>query len=170
MHRRAIVLGVAAAALTACSRQQDKAAEAETEAEAAPPEADPAAFVRALYEPYLTGGALPEFRRRPWSARLRSELDAMIARSNAINEPILDFDPIIDAQDYELRSLNVIPIFRVEAANAGVRAQFVNMGEPREVIYDLVWEGGGWRIDNMRTSVWNLRQIAAAPNADAIRQ
>lgn len=170
MQRRAIVLGaVAAAVLAACAREQEQAPAAE---DAAPPDADPTEAVRAIYDPYFGRGVQRgELREQaPWSAELWSRLEAMIARSNEINEPILDFDPFADAQDGELANLNLSTIFIVHGSNAGVRAQFTNSGEPREVIYDLVWENDGWRVDNIRTSQWDLRQIAAAPNAAAIAQ
>lgn len=161
MHRRAIVLSAAAMALAACSRQ-------DTKTDAAPPEqpaSDPADVVRALYNPYLGQGAQPaEFRdQAPWSADLWAQLEAMIARSNAINEPILDFDPIMDAQDGELANLNVTTDAVSENSHAVVRASFTNLGQPREVVYDLVWQEGAWRVDNIRTSAWDLRQIAAGP-------
>jgi hypothetical protein len=35
------------------------------------------------------------------------------------------------------------------------------MGRPTEIVYDLIWENGGWRVDNIRTSAWDLRRIAA---------
>lgn len=165
MRRRAIILGVAsAAALAACSRQEQKA---ETPATAAP---DPAAVIRPLYDRYFTEGAqFPEFREQaPWSADLWAQLEAMVARSNAINEPILDFDPLIDAQDYQLADLNVATEAVAENSHATVRASFTNAGNASEVVYDMVWEGGAWRVDNIRTAAWDLRQIAAAPNADAI--
>jgi hypothetical protein len=157
MHRRAIVLGAAAvAALAACTRQQN----AETEA---PPAPDPAAVVRAIYEPYLTEGAqFPDFRdQAPWSADLWRQLEAMTERSNALNAPILDFDPAIDAQDAELTNLNIATDSVVENSHATVRATFTNMGRPTEIVYDLIWENGGWRVDNIRTSAWDLRRIAA---------
>ncbi len=62
----------------------------------------------------------------------------------------------------ELANLIVSPVFMVQDANAGVRAEFTNFGDPKVVRYDLVWEGGGWRIDNISTGSWNLRQIATA--------
>lgn len=162
MHRRAIVLGAAAAALAACSRQQTK-----TEEPATAPAPDPAAIVRELYGPYLGERAQPaEFRdQAPWSVDLWRQLEAMIARSSAINEPILDFDPVIDAQDGAPANLNVTTDAVAENSHAVVRASFTNLGEPKEVIYDLVWEDGAWRVDNIRTSAWDLRQIAAAPSA-----
>jgi hypothetical protein len=165
MHRRAIILG-AAGLLAACSRQ-----EAETAAPAeAPLASDPAAAARPLYDPYFVeGGQFPEFRNQaPWSAAMWAQLEAMVARSEAIEAPILDFDPLIDAQDYQLSNLNVTTDAVVENSHATVRASFTNGTRPTEVIYDMVWEGGAWRVDNIRTATWDLRQIAAAPNADAI--
>jgi hypothetical protein len=165
MHRRAIILGsVSVAVLAACSRQEQKA---ETPTAAAP---DPAAVIRPLYDRYFTEGAeFPEFREQaPWSADLWAQLEAMVARSNAINEPILDFDPLIDAQDYQLSNLNVTTEAIAENSHATVRASFTNGPRPTEVVYDMIWEGGAWRVDNIRTAMWDLRQIAAAPNADAI--
>lgn len=168
MHRRAIVFGVAAAAaLAACSQPEDKA---KTDAPAASAAPDPAAVIRPLYDRYLTSDAeFPEFRdQAPWSASLWALLEAMTARSEAINEPILDFDPLIDAQDYQLTNINVVTEAIAEGSHATVRASFANAGRPTEVVYDMIWENGGWRVDNIRASGWDLRQIAAAPNADAV--
>lgn len=163
MHRRALLAGMGAAVvLAACTppqQQQETAAPA-----GAPAGADPAAIVRQLYEPYLTQGAtLPPFREQaPWSRALWAELEAMVARSQASGEPILDFDPLIDAQDYELAGVEVETEAEVEASHAVVRARFVNLGAQSEVIYDLVWEGEGWKVDNIRTAEWDLRRIASS--------
>lgn len=170
MHRRAIILSAAAlTALAACSPQNEKKAGGDAPAAAAP---DPAAVIRPLYDRYLTQGAqFPEFRdQAPWSADLWAQLEAMTARSEALNEPILDFDPLIDAQDYQLTNLNVATEALAEGSHATVRASFANAGRPTEVVYDMVWENDGWRVDNIRASNWDLRQIAAAPSADAIPQ
>jgi len=167
MHRRAIILSAAAlAALAACSRQE----EAKTDAETPPPAPDPASVIRPLYDRYLTPDAeFPEFRdQAPWSAGLWALLEAMTARAEAINEPILDFDPLIDAQDYQLTNINVVTEAIAAGSHATVRASFANAGRPTEVVYDMIWENDGWRVDNIRTSNWDLRQIAAAPSANAI--
>jgi hypothetical protein len=87
----------------------------------------------------------------------------MMARSRAANEPILDFDPFIDAQDYEITGVTVATEALVERSSAVVRAQFVNLGQDKEVLYDLIWEADGWRVDNMRGQTWDLRQIITPP-------
>jgi hypothetical protein len=168
MRRRDFVLSVGAVALASCSPAEEKAP-------AAPEGAgfpDPADVVRPLYEPYLTpNGTFPDFEHQaPWSADLWTQLQAMRARSEALNEPILDFDPIIGAQDYQLSGLTVGTESAVQNSHSAVRARFTNLGQPTEIVFYMVWEGDAWRVDNITGDGWDLRQIAAAPNADAIPQ
>ena len=67
----------------------------------------------------------PAFRdQAPWSAGLWAQLEAMMARSQARNEPILDFDPVIGAQDHQLANLNVATEAISENSHAVVRASF----------------------------------------------
>lgn len=156
MHRRDALMLAAAAALAACSPPSDRQQGPER---AAIP--DPADTVRPLYERYMTPGGTfsPLEEQAPWSAAMRAALVDMMARSRAVDEPILDFDPFIDAQDYQLASVAVTTDAVVENSHAVVRAHFVNLGRDTEVIYDLIWEGAGWRVDNMRGASWDLRQI-----------
>jgi hypothetical protein len=170
MLRRNLIIGAGAALLAACSppaSQQDDAPAADSAGRAM---TDPAMVIRQLYEPYLTPGAtFPDFQNQaPWSASLWTTLQAMMARSQAINEPILDFDPLIAAQDYQLSNLNVANESIVEASHAVVRASFTNATTPTEVVYDMIWESDRWKVDNIRGADWDLRQIASAPNADSI--
>lgn len=163
MRRRdLVILGLGAVALAACSRQQAKTPESGSASRAI---GDPAAVIRPLYDRYVTPDAqFPDFRNQaPWSNALWTELEAMMSRSEQLNEPILDFDPIIGAQDYQLSNLSVTTDGMVENSHAVVRAAFDNMGQRTEVVYDLVWEGDQWKVDNIRGDGWDLRQIAAAP-------
>lgn len=175
MRRRDLILSAsAAAALAACQRQQQKA---ETPAGEAGDDAaaggasramtDPATVVRQLYDPYLTPNAtFPEFRdQAPWSAGLWAQLEAMTARAQARNEPILDFDPVIGAQDHQLSNLNVATEAISENSHAVVRVSFTNLGRGEEIVYDLVWEGDRWKVDNIRGRDWDLRQISQQSEA-----
>ena len=167
MRRRDLILTMSAAALAACSRQDAKT---EAPADGARAVTDPAAVIRPLYDRYMTPNAeFPDFRNQaPWSDNLWTLLEAMMQRSQQINEPILDFDPLIGAQDYQLSNLNVTTDGVVDNSHAAVHAAFDNAGTHSEIVYDLIWDGGRWKVDNIRGDGWDLRQIAAAPNADAI--
>lgn len=171
MNRLMLTIGVSAAlALAACSPPRADKQEAPAAENAGRAITDPAAVIRQLYDPYLTQGAtFPDFEHQaPWSDSLWAVLQAMMARSQAINEPILDFDPLINAQDYQLSDLSVAQESLVEGQTATVRASFKNAGAQSEVVYDMIWENDRWKVDNIRSQGWDLRQIASAPNADAI--
>lgn len=167
MHRRDLILGLSAVALVACTPPQPE--QTPEEQRAIP---DPAAVVRSLYDRYMTEGAQfpPLEDQAPWSNATRALLLAMMQRSQQINEPILDFDPIIAAQDYQLSNLNVVTEAVVEGSHASARATFDNSGTRTEVVYDLVWEDDRWKVDNIRGEGWDLRQIATAPTADVVAQ
>jgi len=171
MNKLMLIIGLSAAlAIAACSPPEAGKQDARAAESAGRATTDPATVIRQLYDPYLTPGAtFPDFEHQaPWSNSLWTVLQAMMARSQAINEPILDFDPLISAQDYQLTDLNVMQESLVEAQTATVRATFKNAGAASEVVYDMVWENDRWKVDNIRGEGWDLRQIASAPNADAI--
>lgn len=154
-------MAVALAAAASCSRPSD-APPSTTEVTAAP---DPADVIRPLYQRYMTPAAVTTFpsleEQAPWSDDLKAQLLAMMARSEARQEPILDFDPFVDAQDYELSDLSVTTDGVVENSHAVVRAHFTNLGQATEVVYDLVWQNDQWRVDNIRGASWDLRQVIA---------
>ena len=164
-RRRMVMLGMAAAALAACSRQGQPGVEAPPEAAPGAPIADPAAIIRPLYDRYMTPAAVTTFptleEQAPWSDELRTQLIDMMARSAIANEPILDFDPFTGAQDWQLSDLNVVTDGVVENSHAVVRASFTNFGAAEEVVFDLVWQEGEWRVDNIRNALWDLRQVIA---------
>jgi hypothetical protein len=165
MHRRDLILTLSAAALAACSQEQAKTGSEPPQSQAAI--ADPAAVIRPLYDRYMAPDAQfpPLEDQAPWSQAMRAHLLTMMARSQATGEPILDFDPFVNAQDYQLSNLSVSTDGVVENSHAAVRAAFDNAGARTEVVYDLIWEAGGWKVDNIRGDGWDLRQIAAAPGA-----
>ena len=160
--RRNLVLGLAAGALVAACGRSAETPETPA-AENAPARAitDPATVVRQFYDPYLVtdGSTPPLLDAAPWSAQARADLEAMMARSQAQGEPILDFDPIINAQDYQLSDVSTATEGVVENSHASVRASFTNAGHREEVLYDLVWQDDRWKVDNVRGAQWDLRTI-----------
>lgn len=156
LHRRIIL--IAALALAACTppsppKQEDA------------PIPDPAEIIRPLYERYLTDPAATTFptleEQAPWSASMRQALVDMMARSQAANEPILDADPFVLAQDWQISAVAVSTDAVVANSHAVVRSRFVNIDQPREVLFDMVWEEGGWRVDNIRGEGFDLREVTA---------
>lgn len=163
MRRRGLMLGFAAvAALAACEREPTKVeTRPASDTGGARAITDPASVVVRFYDPYLVpdGQIPPLAEAAPWSAQMSADLQAMFARSQAQGEPILDFDPIIDAQDYQLSDVRTATEAIVEGSHASVRASFTNSGQHEEVLYDLVWQDDRWKVDNVRTAEWDLRTI-----------
>ncbi len=93
-----------------------------------------------------------------FTASLRKALAAMNARSKALNEPILDFDPVTDSQDPMVERLSIAP-----ESERVVAATFFSGDVKHVVRYVLVREGGGWRIDDISGGAgddkWDLREI-----------
>lgn len=167
-RRQILGSGLALAAFAACSRPaEEKAPPPAATPEAAPAAAtDPADVIRPLYDRYRTDPAVTTFpsleESAPWSDSLRALLVAMMARSRARQEPILDFDPIIGAQDWQLQNLNVTTDALSENSHAVVRAAITNAGFNEDILFDLIWEHDAWRINNVRGKDWDLRQVAAS--------
>lgn len=161
MKRREFLFLSGVAAVAAC-QPQPTAPNSGNDGDAAG-NADPATVIAPLYQRYSSDPAVTTFpalpEQAPWSASLRAEIEAMMTRSQAMQEPILDFDPFVNAQDWQIAAVSVTTDGVVENSHATVRAHFVNGDREDEVLYDLVWEGGGWRVDNMRHESWDLRQI-----------
>lgn len=129
---------------------------------APPPGADPVATVEPLYQPYLSGRNPPDLESAaPWSDEMKGLLAKMEDAAGDQAAPVLDFDPLIDGQDFEVTNLAVSVEQPPADGRSVAKAEFKNFGEDVIVHYDLVEQGGGWRVDNIRTRSWNLRELLA---------
>ncbi len=159
---RKLILALAAvAALAACQQQETKTEEAQPAAEQGRAMTDPAAVVRQIYDPYLVAdGTTPPLEEvAPWSTQMAADIAAMRGRTQAGDAPALEFDPIIDAQDYRVSNVTTSTEAIAEASHAVVRVRFSNLGHDQEVIYDLVWQDDRWKVDNIHTAQWDMRRI-----------
>lgn len=135
------------------------------DAAARPAALDPAGVVTELYTPYLAGQNVPDvLNAAPWTDDLHALINKAITLGK--DEPILDGDPIVDAQDWQISGLNV-SADRPEAGRAKATAKFLNFGAPKEVQFDLVQIGARWRIDGIRSGDWDLRKQLAESIAAA---
>ena len=125
---------------------------------------DPAGLIAYAYAPYESG-EFPEDPTALFSPTLKQLWDDMTARSEEAEAPILDFDPFINGQDYEIRDL-VVADPAVDGDQALVVVSFLNFGELQELLYTLVRRAEGWKIDDIESPSedfgWRLSELLAA--------
>lgn len=114
---------------------------------AAQPFATPEALLEAIYTPYIDGN-FPENDTELRSAALNDLYEADAENTPEGEMGALDFDPYIDGQDFEIAALEIGEP-EIEGELATVEVSFTNFGEPRAITYDLVFENGGWRVDDL---------------------
>ncbi|MBL8559568.1 MAG: DUF3828 domain-containing protein [Hyphomonadaceae bacterium] len=119
----------------------------------------PAAFVRGVYAPYIAGGAEKAGLQSP--DNLTAGLRAFIARADAysrlIEEPVIDHDPITNAQDWEIKAVKVAVTRQPKDGEATVDATFDNFGKATTVTFTLREEDGGWKIDDLASDGASFR-------------
>jgi hypothetical protein len=128
----------------------------------------PAAAVEKLYAPYLAkdGQSAAGLDAAPLTADLKAVIDKAGTYGNLLDEPVLDFDPITNAQE------NVISNVKVSKQSGGgdaaiVIAHFQNGDRPDTVAYDMKRVEHAWQIDNIRPGAENLRTLIAENLAPA---
>jgi hypothetical protein len=150
-RRTAMALPLAAALIsTLAHAETGKAAD----------DGDPLALVRAVYA--NESGEHEVY----FSRRLKALHDAAVAKSNEVEGPVagLDFDFPTNSQDADpgLRKTLKYAVAAKTAAAATIRVTFKNGKTPEELVYDLVNEGGKWRIDEVRSvkgEGWQLSKL-----------
>jgi hypothetical protein len=137
-------------------------------AASAPNVPPPEVLVRSLYATYLDGadGSGSPFVDDGVRARVfsRALVAALVADEVAAEGEVgaLGFDPIIDGQDYELHDVQLATERLEEGQAATVVATFTNLDHPSVLRYALVWEDGGWRVDDIVATSdpsWGLRAL-----------
>lgn len=136
---------------------------------AKPPAPAPDAVVRALYQHYLdtrpdeavefnyTDPAVAQDYFDPALARL-------IVADGKRDEARLDFDPFVDGQEFEIKSVD-LETKPVSSKEAQVAARFDNFDEKKVITYKMVRTRSGWRIADV---LWgegrdSLRKLLSAP-------
>lgn len=124
-------------------------------------EKTPRAFIEEIYRPYQTKGFKGQ---RYWESSrfFAPDLAAAIERDAAQAKqrkevPVLDGDPFVDAQDWEISDL------LIATSDGGGKAQavvtFKNLGEPKAIALLLVRTPQGWRIADIVSANGSLRAL-----------
>jgi hypothetical protein len=128
----------------------------------------PKAMLQALYAPYLKG---PSFDWNNWDeSKLRSahlnELYAADLKEAKGEVGRLDFDPFIDGQDYQITALKIGDA-QVDGAMAKVEVTFKNFDSAEDLMYTLIDEADGWKVDDVVSSnkdfPYSLKAIMEGP-------
>ena len=131
---------------------------------AAQPYDTPEALLEAFYQPYMDGNFAED------ESVFRSEALQALYDNDAEATPVgemgaLDFDPYIDGQDFDVTNL-VIGTPEIDGDYAMVEVSFDNFGQPNLLTYDLVFEDGGWKIDDVANDAgeypYRLTEVFAA--------
>jgi hypothetical protein len=133
-------------------------------AQAAPNFEDPRGLIEYAYAPYTSSSTDFPDPTELYSPTLKQLWDDMAAKSEEADMPIIDFDPLINAQDYEITDL-IIADPALDGDNATVAVSFSNFGEPQELHFELVKRVDGWKIDDIESVgayAWRLSELLAA--------
>ena len=109
----------------------------------------PEALVEALYAPYLSG-QVPQDQAVLRSLALQSHYDADAARTPEGEMGALDFDPLVDGQDFDLGNF-LVTATEVADLQATVEVSFSNLGAEKQLRLFLVREVDGWKLDDVQS-------------------
>lgn len=124
----------------------------------------PEAFLKAIYAAYLGDGSGIDLNdKRALDRYFTPDLATMIADDRARAEaagdmPLLDDDPFLNAQDWEIKRLS-IKVDHGAAGKATGHVRFTNGGVPVAIDLMLVQTAKGWRIRDIHYAESTLRGL-----------
>ena len=121
----------------------------------------PDGFLRAIYNPYLEMG----FKGQPfWQVSrffvpdLAQAIEADMREAKRRGEvPMLDGDPFLDAQDWNIKDLAIS--VKADGPRATGWVSFDNLGKQTEIMLDLQQTHAGWRITDIKAPSGSLRNL-----------
>ena len=115
------------------------------------PPQSPEAIVKVLYAVGNTTDVLTQKgpRAKTFTPAMAKLIARTIAKSQKRDEPAIDYEPLIDGQDGEVKDL-VVAATASDAAEATVEARFVSFGEKFTVTFDFMLVAGIWKLDDIR--------------------
>ena len=126
---------------------------------------DPVALVEFAYAQY-TADSLDGFDLRAHAAPdLQALFEADDASTPLGDVGALDFDPVINGQDFEISDV-VVVVDELTDERALVTASFTNMQMQQELQYTLLMTDDGWKIGDIESAgpdfAWKLTDILSA--------
>jgi hypothetical protein len=146
MHRRQFLAGLALLTVAGSAAANELPPPAPTSAK-------PEEVVQNLYDRYV-GDAFdymtdPKLRERYFTAATADLLAKTFAKSNKKNEPGIDYEPLIDGQDGEVKDLEIVTKASTPT-KAIVQANFKSFDQKLGIGFDMVFEKNVWRIEDIR--------------------
>ena len=127
----------------------------------------PAETITAVYKRYQKqrDAKLP---RDAYSTRMKNLIDADRKRTPKGDVGRLDFDPVVNGQDWEIKSL-AVSATETNGERVTVRATFTNFDQPQEIVFSVMRVSQRWVIDDissLKKPRWTLSKIlVGAPDA-----
>jgi hypothetical protein len=134
---------------------------------------DARAFVAGLFATYRDNKKPPAGSHHVYDSQLQALMDEDVRLAKG-EVPALDFDPLCQCQDYQHLQGHVT--MRSSSSSAAVVAVTLrDLGmpneKPRDAVFDLVKEGGRWRIHDIHADdPKSLRAFLIEQNADRAKQ
>lgn len=121
----------------------------------------PKALLEYAYKPYATGN-FQDDNDVLYSKKLNSLFAAAEAATPDDDVGPVDFDVFVNGQDYQLTDLTIgdpTP----EGEGVMVPVAFKNFDAAQSLVFHLIKEGGGWRINDIESltpdSTWRLTEL-----------
>jgi len=128
----------------------------------------PTALLQYAYAPYATG-KFKDDTNQLYSSELNAQFRAADANVPADDIGPVDFDVFVNGQDYQLSGLQIGDA-SPEAGGVSVPVSFKNFDDPQSLLFHLVKEGGGWKINDIESltpgSTWRLTTLLAPDDSD----
>lgn len=131
----------------------------------------PKALLDYAYAPYATG-SFSDDNDVLYTKALNDQFKAADAATPEDEVGPVDFDVFVNGQDYQLTDLKIgDPVPEGEGVKVAVTLK--NFDEPQSLLFHLLKEGGGWKINDIKSltpdNTWRLSQLLTpgAPGAKA---
>jgi len=128
----------------------------------------PKALLEALYAPYLKGDSFDwsKWDETPFRSKALNALFTRDTKEAKGEVGRLDFDPYVDGQDYQITGLKIGDP-TVNGLKATEEVTFKNFDDAEDLIFTLVKESGGWKIDDVvshrKDNPYSLKTIMSGP-------